>query len=374
MPSPDATPYIDLTIYDKDEQSLYEDAELRLQTLLPDWVPREGNIEVMLLSMMAAQVAETVYTINRLPNGMMEALLMLFGIERSSGTPPVADLVFTMTNTTGYTIPAGTDARLQLVGGLEPVVFTTDVELVIPPGSSVGTVAATGDRFTSDANNVVSGTSLELLDSLVYVENVELDSVTTGGSDPEDDEAYFTRGATRFSRLSDTLVVPRHFTAYALEYPTVYRATTLDNWNGSTGAPGDHPGHVTVAVYGNGAAVTGPNKTALQAAMDALAVTNLQVHVIDPTITNVNITTTVKALPGYLAATVQANVVAALENYLSPATWQWGTTVWKNELITVISTAEGVDYCVSLTVPAGDTSLTGYATLVDAGTLSVTVS
>lgn len=374
MPSPDATPYVDLTVYDKDEQDLYEDAELRLSTALPTWVPREGNTEVLLMETLAAQVAEGVYTINRLPSGIMEALLLLFGVERDSGSPPVATLTFTMVNTLGYTIAAGTEARLDLPGGLEPIVFTTTTDLVIAPGNSSGTVSATGDRFTDDANNIAANTALELLDSIIYVNSVVLTAITTGGSEPEDDDAYFTRGATRFSRLSDTLVLPRHFTAYALENASVIRATTLDNWDGSGGAPGDDPGHVTVAVYGNGTTLSGPVKTALQTEMENLALTNLVVHVIDPTVTTVDVTATVRALPGYTQAEVQASVVAALNAYLDPVAWEWGTTVYRNELITLISNVEGVDRTESLTTPASDTALTGYATLVDAGTITITAN
>jgi uncharacterized phage protein gp47/JayE len=374
MPSPDATPYVDLTVYDKDEQDLYEDAELRLSTALPTWVPREGNTEVLLMETLAAQVAEGVYTINRLPSGIMEALLLLFGVERDNGSPPVATLTFTMVNTLGYTIAAGTEARLDLPGGLESIVFTTMTDLVIAPGNSSGTVSATGDRFTDDANNIATNTALELLDSVIYVNSVVLTAITTGGSEPEDDDAYFTRGATRFSRLSDTLVLPRHFTAYALENASVVRATTLDNWDGSGGAPGDDPGHVTVAVYGNGTTLSGPVKAALQTEMENLALTNLVVHVIDPTVTTVNVTATVRALPGYTQAEVQASVVAALNAYLDPGAWEWGTTVYRNELITLISNVEGVDRTESLTTPASDTALSGYATLVDAGTITITVN
>lgn len=374
MPSPDATPYVDLTIYDKDEQDLYEAAEANLQTALPTWVPREGNIEVLLLSALAGMNAETVFAINRLPSGILEALLKLFGAQRDVGTPPTADITFNMVNSIGYTIPAGTEARLTLAGGLEPVIFTTQTDLVIPASQTSGTVSAVGDRLTDDANNTVPGTTLELMDSIIYVETVELDAITIGGTNAEDDATYFTRGVTRFSRLSDTLVLPRHFTAYALEWPGVYRATTLDNWDGSGGAPGDDPGHVTVAVYGNAAPISNPIKDNIEDAMNDLSVVNLQVHVIDPTVTNINVTATVMALPDYTSGEVQANVVAALQNYLDPATWNWGTTVRYNELIATVSSAEGVDYVASLTTPASDTALSGHATLVDAGTLTITAN
>lgn len=374
MPSPDATPYIDMTLYDKDPQSIYDLAVTNLQTALPEWVPREANIEVLLLEALALQVSESVGAINRLPSGIIEALLTLFGVTRDSGSAPIVDLEFTMVNTLGYTIAAGTEVRLSLSGGLLPVVFATTIDLVIPPGSSTGTVSAVGDRFTAEANSTPSGTTLELLDSLIYVESVTLDSLTTGGTDPEDDTEYFTRGTTRFSRLSDTLILPRHFTAYALEQTNVERAFTIDNWDSVGGAPGDDPGHVTVAVYGNGATLSGAEKTALQTAMGDLAAVNLQIHVIDPTITAVNVTAAVVAKAGYDPVEVDTAVTTAVTDYLNPMTWDWGGTVRRFELASIMDQVEGVDYVNTITTPASDTALTGYAPLASAGTINITVT
>lgn len=374
MPSPDVTPYVDLRVYDKDPQDIFDAAKLALQTSLPEWVPREGNIEVLLLEALALEVAESAFTVNRLPSGVVEVLLRLFGIERDNGAAPVVDLEFTMVGTTGYTVPAGVQARLEIPGGLEPVIFTTSAELTIAPGNSTGVVSAVGDRFTDDANNIVLGTALEFMDSVVYVEGVTLDAVTTGGREPEEDTDYFTRALTRFTRLSDTLVLPSHFTSFALEDTDFYRAFTIDNWNGSTGSPGDHPGHVTVAVYGNGALATTQQKNDLEAAIEARILANLDAHVIDPTINTVAVTATVKAKAGYLTSSVQSSILQALNNYLDPMTWEWGTVVRRNELITLISNVEGVDYVDTMTTPASDLSLTGNAPLADAGTLTITVT
>lgn len=374
MPSPDITPYLDLSLQDADAQVIYEIGLQQLQSNLPDWVPREGNIENLLLEAFALQVSQTVFAINRLPGGITEVVLKLFGIERDTGTPPVVNLTFGMAGTIGYTIPEGTAVRLVIPGGLAPIIFTTDGELVISPGGDIGTITATGDRFTDDANNIVADTPVELLDAITYVETVVIDSVATPGSEPESDEVYFTRATARFGRLSDTLVLPRHFTAYALEQPNVYRAFTIDNWDSVGGSPGDDPGHVTVAVYGQGSALSGGEKTALESAMEAACLANLDVHVIDPTITAVNVTVTVRALPRYDSDIVEANVIAALNDYLNPATWGWGGTVRLYELVTLINNVAGVDYIESFTTPNADVALTGNAPLADAGTLTVTVN
>lgn len=373
MPSPDITPYLDLRLFDKDPQEIFDAAVLELQTNLPSWVPREGNVEVLLLEALGLEVSESIFAINRLPAGVVEILLQLFGITRDNGAAPIAVLEFTMVDTAGYTIPTGTSARLALPGGLTPIIFTTTMDLVIPAASSSGTVNATGDRFTDDANGTAAATPLELLDSIIAVDSVTFDSMNTNGRDPESTQDYFSRAVTRFARLTDTLVLPADFSNYALENPAIYRATALDNWDGSGGAPGDDPGHITVAVYGNNATVSGGEKTALEADMEIRCEANLDVHIIDPTITPIDVTVQAKALSGYVLADVQTAIENALNEYLDPMNWPWSDTVRRFELVSLIDQVAGVDYVDTLTTPAADVPLSGHATLVEPGTISVTV-
>lgn len=485
MGTPDLTPYIDLTFYDKDPQDIIDEAMLDLQTKLPDWQPREGNVEVLLLESLALPVAQSIFAINRLPGAVVMAILRLYGIEPDPGLQPTVQLTFNVSDALGHDIPADTGVRLDLAGGLEPVVFTTTEALAIPAGSSSGTVLASGDRFTADANGVASGTVVQLIDSIPFVDTVVTASLINDGIDPQTDDEWIERGVQRFARLSETLVLPRHFEAKALENPSVIRAKALADYtptalttptgvtatpqttggtlaagtysyrvsainaNGETlasaavtatttgttgrvtvawsavapgealapsgyriygrvggselllatvasnvitwddtgaitpagalpaanttvGAPGTAAGHVTVAVYGNAATVPADVKATLDADMEDAAAANLSVHVIDPTITTQNVTVTVARKAGYDDATVVANVTAAIQAFLSPATWDWDTTIRRNQLMSVISNADGVDYVDTLTTPAADVALSGYATLVTAGSVAVT--
>lgn len=485
MPSPDITPYVDLTLYDKDPQDLYDNAVASLATNLPEWRPREGNTEVLLLETLALMLSEGIFATNRLPSAITEILAKLFGITRDAGAPPVANLEFTMINNTGNTIPAGTRVRLDLQN-TSAIIFSTDVELVIPNGNFTGQVTATGDLFTSIANDV-DNTFVQLLDSLLYVSTVEIIDPVSGGRDAESDNDYFTRATARFSRLNDTLVLPSHFVAATLENPIFVRATALDNytpaqlatptglvvtpfasggtlasatysyrvsainaygetlacaavtaavtgpngradlsWNAvvpadgaspvtgykvygrtsgsellmtttgagvttysDTGAAtpsgalpstnttdgpvGDFPGHITVAVYGPDRFNTTDEKDALQIELDTNALGNLAVHIIDPQINDVDVTVSVTIKTGYTQAAVITAIQDALTNYLSPLTWGWGTTVYRNELIALVDNVPGVDRVVSLTVPASDLALTGVAPLARADALSVSV-
>lgn len=374
MANPDITPYIDLRIFDLDPVDVFENAKLALQTNLPEWVPRESNVEVVLLEALALPVAENIFAINRLPGAIVEVLLKLYGVVRSIGTPPTVNLRFTMIGNSGYTIPVGTTARLTLPGELEPVVFTTNTELNIAPGNYYGVVSATGDRYTSEANGVAAATLLELLDSILYVETVTTEADVAGGSDPETDEEYFARAIARFGRLSDALVLPEHFEIAALEQTYVKRAKAIDNWDGTGATPGTVAGHITVAVYGDGANLSAGQKSDLQTLLDSAALANLVVHIVDPTINTQAVTASVQALPGYDGATVDAAIGAALEAYLDPMQWGWGTTIRLFELTTVINNVEGVDYIISMTTPNANVALTGNAPLADAGTLTITVT
>jgi hypothetical protein len=373
--SPDATPYVDLTLYDRDAQDIFADALANLQSYLPEWIPREGNTEVLLLETMSLIVEEQVFAINRIPGAIMEILLKLFGVTRSPGATPTTVLEFTLSDTVGHIIPIGTRAALPSNSDADPLVFTTAADLIIGSGDVSGTVAAVGDTATSAFNGTLPPAPLDLLDSVTFVESVVLSTNVAGGLDQEDDVAWFNRGVQRLSRLVETLVLPKHFVAAALEDPTVTRAFAVDSYDPGVGSgPGANPGHITVAVYGLGDVVPTDEKSALQAQFETQAQANLAVHVVDPTFTTVDVSATLLALPGYDPATVTAAAVAALTTYLAPEAWGWGTTVWHNELVSLLDQVEGVDRVVGITLPVGDQTLAGVAPLVNPGTFTITVT
>jgi uncharacterized phage protein gp47/JayE len=375
VPSPDATPYVDLRLYDLTIQQIFEGALANLQAYLPEWEPREGHMEVLLLESMALEVAEAVFAINRLPGAIMEILLRLYNVERDLGSPPTATIKFTVSSTAGHTIPAGTRVALEVSD--EVVVFTTDAALAVPPGSTTGTVAATGDRITSIANGTPGDTALIMVDSVSVVDRADTATGTSvsGGAEEESSAEWFTRGVQRFSRLVETLVLPTHFQSAALEEPDVTRAVAIDNYDPAVGGgAGNAPGHVTVAVYGAGGVLSAVDKEALRASMDLKAQANLAVHVADPTITTVNVTATVVGVPGYTVAQVQANVTAELDAFLAPETWPWAGTVYRNELIALLDRVEGVERVTSISVPASDLALAGVAPLANLGTATITVT
>lgn len=377
MPSPDITPYVDLTLFDKDPQDLVDQAVEDALVTLPDWEPAEGNTEMVVLEGEALIGAEVIYAINRLPGATVEILLALYGVLRDAGSPPTVELRFELSDDLGHTIDAGTTVRLPLGGDLEVMDFTTDADLVVANGDTEGVVMATGSRNSIDANGIAAETEYELQDAVPYVDRVMGNTDVNAGAEPETGEDFLDRGVQVLRRLVNTLVLPEHFTAEALLNPLVVRATTLDNFDVTVGGgsvPGDHPGHVTVLVAGAAGAALDPGDVAdLDADLEAKSMANLAVHVAGPTVTNVAVTAEVIRLAGYLDAEVEANVGAALQAYLDPDTWEWGRDVYRNELISVIDQVEGVDRVVSVTAPAADV-VVDVDELINDGVLTITVT
>lgn len=376
MPSPDQSGYTTLTLYDKGPFELMAKALQDAAAKTPDWEPRVGALEYVHLEALALPISEEIYAINRLPNGIMEILMSLFGIVRDLGVPPMATATFVVSDTTGHEIPAGTVVRLNQ-SGEDPVEFATDEGLAIAPGDTMGTVAITGTTNTTAANGAVIGTILEMVTVVSYVDQVTLATVPSGGASTETDDEWRDRAVGRIGRFTDTLVLPTHFNARALEDPSVGRAFTKDNWNVSTTAAG----HVTTAVADlDGNALSGPAMTALQTAMSAQAMAGLGVHIVEPDYTEVEVHATVTALASADPTELETACTEALESYLSPQLWPWGSTVRLNEIISLLDRVEGVDWVGAVTLSDGgsftaaDLALTGDFPLVSSGTHDITVA
>lgn len=378
VPVPDLTAYIDLRIFDVSDQEMVDTALADLQLNLPGWIPNEANTEVIILEALALQMAEGIVAINRQTGAVAVAILKLIGIEPDYGEPPNATATITFGDTLGHEVPGGTRIVLVLGDGT-PVTFLVEPPgVVIPPGETSGDVDLIADEYTGAANGTPAGTAMTMVDRLSFVDSVELASPVADGRDAESDDDYRDRGVARLSRLSDALVVPSHFTAAALEDPNVAAALTLDNLNPVAGhVSGDDPGHVTVAVLGEGGALLSAGaKTDIETSMEERAVAMLDVHVIDAAIVTVTVVTTVVRNADADDASVQASVQEAVAAYLDPLAWQFGGTVYLNEMISLIDRVDGVARVVSVTLngSAANLTLAGIAAVPDAGTTTVTVN
>lgn len=366
--------FTDPVLYDVDEDDLYARAIADIQATIPELAAREGSLEVVLLRSLALQVAEVVYAINRLPERTLEGILRLRGLERDPGAGANSVARFTLSDGIGVTIPLGTTVRLEVPATGESFDFLTTTE--VTSATEVMTVDAPIVAADSGAapNGLPPETELELIDALPYVESVAAVSAFVGGREPEDDFSYYSRGAAMLSRLTETLVLPGQFRAAALETAGVGLAWVLDLFDpDEVGAPGDHPGHVTVVVADDdGQPLSGPAIAALEARLQELSSAGLAVHVVAPAYELVSVTVSVTAIQGADPAVTIDAVEAALTDYLSPGSWAGGDTVWCNELISLVDRVPGVDRVVTL-APGTDTTFPTVLTLPQPGTMTVTV-
>ena len=376
MSTPDLTQYVDLRIYDKDPTDILNSAIVDLKSRLPEWTPREDNTEVMLLQALAVEVADSVFAINRLPNSIITALLKLYGIERDGGAFASCMVSIEVVNSMGYTVPANTRISLHAQQGYGSIVMETTNTLVIPEGYTNGNVPVQAVIVSDAANGVPTGTRFDVLDNAYYINSVVSASPILGGRLEETDKKWFDRGVQRFGRLTDTLVVPRHFELAALELPEVTRARALDNYNADagSGSVGDHPGHLTLALYGNSGPMSAEEKLAVIDSFTERKYAALILHTVDPVITTVNVNLIVKPNPGYTNARAIDATSEALRQWLNTDTWNWKGTVYTNELIGVVSELPEVDYVTQLVEPAADVALNGAAPLAMLGTVNVAIA
>jgi uncharacterized phage protein gp47/JayE len=380
QPPPDTSGYVDLRIFDRTDQEIIDAALALAKINLPEWTPLEGHTEVLLIEALALEMAEAIVAINRLPGAVLETLLRFANVSRDFGAAPTAQATITVADLAGHDIPAGTRLFAPTADGIGIVtLLVRPPGLAIPAGSRTGTIAVIGDTFTDAANGVPAGTQLSMTSPLPFVESVVLATPIADGRSAETDDAWRDRGVQRLSRLSETLVLPRHFEAAALEDPNVARVVVVDNNDPGTTGSGDDPGHVTVAVLGEGGALLSAGaKSALQDTLTAQSHVALAVHVVDVAIVTVTATIAVHLSSAADPEAVTQAAETAVIDYLDPLTWNYGTTLRRNELISLVDQVVGVDYVDSVTITganaAGNLPMPTPSTVPTATAASITVS
>jgi len=370
---PDAPNYERLELLEfGNERDLTAAAIEYAQAALPEWEAREGNTEVVLIESLAMMLGVEVLAIQMLPERLLELLMGLYGVTRDQGSTATGRATFEVTSSNPtQVIPSGTTLRYQLEPTGETIdVVTAETLSIITSESTTGSVEVIAVEAGTAPNGVPAGATVHVVDNLTFVNRAYLSTGLTGGSGVEEDEAFYARAAASLARLNSTLTLAPQFQYAALSQPGIGRAKVFDRYNPATGATGA-AGHVTLAIADpQGQPLPADDGTALANWLAAQALASLQVHVIDPTYTAVDLAVTIVANAGTNHAQVEAATVAALEAWLSPATWDWSPEVAEYAVVSIISDVPGV--AAVLGVP--DTiALPGKAPLPTAGTISVTV-
>ena len=325
-----------------------------LQAAQPAWVARNGAPEVVLIEEVAQAVADVVNAANDTIGAVEQDILdRQYQVPRLAGTPATGAVTVTFDSTVTQTIPAGTSFLLADHG----IEVATTADVTVTAGTSVVLDVSTVES-TALVNGVGAGAAIDVLDVIPNILTVAISSAMAGGATEEGDPEYIARSRNRLARVTNSLVVGDHFSAYVLEDGRATNALCIPAWDGvAVGTIGTDAGEVTVVTYGRGGPLSAGDKTDLEDLMAAITYVGATVHVVDATVVDVDVTMTVKAAPGYTAAEAQAAAESAVAAFLDPQTWPIGDDVIVGALEAAITDTAAVDYIVSTTLPSADVTL-----------------
>jgi hypothetical protein len=176
MASPDVRPYVDLTLFDESAQSIYLTALDYARTALPEYTPREGTIESILLQAFAREVQQAVVAINRVPGAITEILLRLLDVERSTGSRATAVVKFYGQTTSGFTVPSGTRLYYQATANSDPLLLETTSSITGAHVKAISSISQSGSTTvtvtTSTRHGLSVGNSITISDTGVSALNI----------------------------------------------------------------------------------------------------------------------------------------------------------------------------------------------------------
>lgn len=213
--------------------TLANDVFAYIQANQPGWTPADGNLDVWIIKAMAAKAAESRTLASNVPDDIFGTLgSSLFAIPPIDSVAATGDTTWTLSNTAGHTIPAGTFVGVRNSNG-DLVTFVTLNDVIVAPGASVTAAGEVVIRAT-DAGTVGNGFSgaVELVDTFDWVTSIALVGSTGGGIDPETNDTYLSRLSRKLQSLSTVPILPPDFANAALDAsPSVFRAVGIDLYN-----------------------------------------------------------------------------------------------------------------------------------------------
>jgi hypothetical protein len=367
---------------------------------IPDWNPRPGNVESILLESTGQIGAEVVDQAAQVPPVIFAYFgSWLLGIGLQEATPATANVAFTFEVGMPVEVPAGTLLAAPNPDG-ESYVFQTDnsvrSDFPAPFDTSV-----TALEVGAAANGCLG--VCELIDVIDGVASATMTTAALGGADEEDADAYLDRLADALTILAPRPILPQDHATMARQIEGVGRALAIDLYQPATAEGGygtpraaaaatNVPRCVTVAVTAEGGS---PPSDALMntvwTTLDSAREVNFLEYVVPPSYTTIEVQATVIAYPGYVLAEVKAAAEEMMRTWLDPGGWGaeevgeeqgWSrqTSARLYEAVDYLNRADGVQYVSTVQLrkaggafAASDVALTGVAPLPLAGAITVTV-
>jgi hypothetical protein len=216
MGSIDFSQYIDLTIDDKSPSEIYEEAVEYGRNALPELNPRAGTLEDALMQSFAYIGSATIGAINRLPDGLMEGVLKLHGLERLEATFATLNVEFTLSEL-GGSVPAGTAVIYNYNNGqdVEQCAFEL-AETLIAASNSYTVVGIVTSVKSGVIPNIPAGAVLAISEPSSIILLCESVEALTQGNTAETSEEYFARGTSYLQSLSRVLTTGRQVENFIL--------------------------------------------------------------------------------------------------------------------------------------------------------------
>lgn len=232
MPSPDVSRYVDLTILDPDVQAIFERALDYAIFALPEYQPREGTIELVMLQSMALQIQEAITTLNRLPGAMTEVMLGLLDVERNAGSLATAIVKFSGTTTTSFTVPSGTRMYYIVNQTTPPLLLETTESVTASHTKPIASISQTGfviSVTTSAYHGLATGNTVSISGTGNSNLNVSNLAVTVTGATT----FTVTSGTSvSVSQINNTGTVTPSSTVPATGFAAVQAVTAESTFNG----------------------------------------------------------------------------------------------------------------------------------------------
>jgi len=358
----------------------------------PNWTPQDGNLDVWIIRAVTALAAENRDIASDVQDDIFRYYGSLVGVPPLDAISATGATTWTVRDSAGYTIPAGTNVGIQdSLGNIQT--FQTTADYVVPVGinyTPAGAITISALQPGAAGNAIgTANQQIQLIDVLDYVNTVTLVNPTSGGADAESDADYLSRLSAKMQRLSQRPILPADFSTMALDAdPTIFRAVAIDGYNPANSTYNNERMVTIAAIDAAGNAVSATIKNKIDALLQANREVNFIVNETDPAFTTINVVTTYHLTPGYDQTTVDSAITSAINNFLNPALWgqdpsitqegasnSWIETpyVYYNDMIAVITNVAGVDHVISMTLNGGtaDIALTTPAALTRPGTITI---
>lgn len=229
--NPDFREYVDLTINDVSPTDIYNAAVDYAALALPEFSPRQGTVEDAMLQAMSYISGIMTGAINRLPNALMQGVLGLMGFARISEVTATGSVIFTSIDSTGLSIPAGTQVAFTETteSGSIQHIFQTTATGTIPVGQTTSDPVAIVSIEAGEKPVITDGDPMLILTASNKLLSAAFSGTLTQGSAAETDADYFSRGVTYLQSLTSALATTNQIDAFILStFREAYRVKTYD--------------------------------------------------------------------------------------------------------------------------------------------------